>query len=230
VPEQLFDVTAFPIMFTLMFTYLFGGALAGSTTEYIQFLLPGILVQTVVFITIYTGMGLNTDITKGVFDRFRSMPVWRPATLVGMLLGDVVRYSIASTIVIVLGLLLGFRPAGGVIGILSSVVLLLAFAFGLTWIWTVLGLVLRTPESVMGTSMMILFPLTFASNIFVNPETMPSWLQAFVDVNPVSHVVTAVRGLMSGVALGQIGLVLLIAAGIVVVFGTVTMRLYNTKH
>jgi ABC-2 type transport system permease protein len=123
-----------------------------------------------------------------------------------MLLGDVVRYSIASTIVIVLGLLLGFRPAGGALGVLSSVLLLLAFAFGLTWIWTVLGLLLRTPESVMGTSMMILFPLTFASNIFVDPETMPSWLQAFVDVNPVSHVVTAVRGLMSGtVPVGQIG-------------------------
>ncbi|MDQ3590961.1 MAG: ABC transporter permease, partial [Actinomycetota bacterium] len=147
VPEQLFDVTAFPIMFTLIFTYLFGGALAGSTGEYLHYLLPGILVQTVVFITIYTGFGLNTDITKGVFDRFRSLPIWRPAALVGALLGDAARYTMASTMVIVLGLLLGFRPDGGVPGVLLSVALLLVFSFGLSWIWTALGLVLRTPNS-----------------------------------------------------------------------------------
>ena len=173
VPEQLFDVTAFPIMFTLIFTYLFGGALAGSTGEYLQYLLPGILVQTVVFITIYTGFGLNTDITKGVFDRFRSLPIWRPAALVGALLGDAARYTMASTMVVVLGLVLGFRPDGGVLGVLMSVALLLVFSFALSWIWTALGLVLRTPNSVMGVSMMVLFPLTFASNIFVDPRTMP---------------------------------------------------------
>ena len=156
VPEQLFDVTAFPIMFTLIFTYLFGGALAGSTNEYLHYLLPGILVQTVVFITIYTGLGLNTDITKGVFDRFRSLPIWRPAALVGALLGDAARYTMASTMVIVLGLVLGFRPDGGVLGMLLSVALLLVFSFGLSWIWTALGLVLRTPNSVMGVSMMVL--------------------------------------------------------------------------
>lgn len=228
VPEQLFDVTAFPVMFTLMFTYLFGGALAGSTGEYLQFLLPGILVQTVVFITIYTGMGLNTDISKGVFDRFRSLPVWRPAVLVGALLGDVVRYVIASSIVIGLGLVLGFRPAGGVLGVLAAVGLLLVFAFSLTWVWTALGLVLRTPESVMGISMMILFPLTFASNIFVDPSTMPGWLRAFVEVNPVSRLVTAARGLMgASVTAGQVGWVLITCLLLVAVFGPLTMRLYG---
>jgi len=231
VPEQLFDVTAFPIMFTLMFTFLFGGALAGSTREYIQFLLPGILVQTVVFITIYTGMGLNADISKGIFDRFRSLPLWRPAALVGALLGDVVRYAIASTIVILLGLVLGFRPAGGTVGVLLAVALLLAFAFALTWVWTALGLVLRTPESVMGVSMMVLFPLTFASNIFVDPATMPGWLQAFVDINPVSRLVTAARGLMGGtVTVGQLGWVLGACAVLVGVFGPLTMRLYNRER
>jgi ABC-2 type transport system permease protein len=230
VPEQLFDVTAFPIMFTLMFTYLFGGALAGSTGEYLQYLLPGILVQTVVFITIYTGLGLNTDITKGVFDRFRSLPIWRPAALVGALLGDVLRYTMASTMVVVLGLVLGFRPAGGVAGVLLSVVLLLVFSFSVSWIWTALGLVLRTPNSVMGVSMMVLFPLTFASNIFVNPQTMPSWLQAFVDANPITHLVTAVRGLMHGtVTAGQIGWVLLASAVLVAVFAPLTMYLYGNK-
>jgi ABC-2 type transport system permease protein len=230
VPEQLFDVTAFPIMFTLMFTYLFGGALAGSTGEYLQFLLPGILVQTVVFITIYTGFGLNTDITKGVFDRFRSLPIWRPAALVGALLGDAARYTMASTMVIVLGLILGFRPDGGVAGVLLSVVLLLVFSFSLSWIWTALGLVLRTPNSVMGVSMMVLFPLTFASNIFVDPQTMPSWLQAIVGANPITHLVTAVRGLMHGtVTAGQIGWVLLISGALIVVFAPLTMYLYRNK-
>jgi ABC-2 type transport system permease protein len=230
VPEQLFDVTAFPVMFTLMFTYLFGGALAGSTSEYLQFLLPGILVQTVVFITMYTGMGLNTDISKGIFDRFRSLPIWRPATLVGALLGDVLRYTMASTIVIVLGLVLGFRPAGGVLGVLSSVMLLLVFSFSLSWIWTTLGLVLRTPNSVMMASFLILFPLTFASNIFVDPRTMPSWLEAIVGANPITHLVTAVRALMHGsVAAGQIGWVLLMSGGLIAVFAPLTMYLYRNK-
>jgi ABC-2 type transport system permease protein len=230
VPEQLFDVTAFPIMFTLMFTYLFGGALAGSTGEYLQFLLPGILVQTVVFITMYTGMGLNTDITRGVFDRFRSLPVWRPAALVGALLGDVARYAIASAMVVVLGLILGFRPNGGVAGVLLSVALLLVFSFSLSWIWTALGLILRTPNSVMMASFLILFPLTFASNIFVDPQTMPSWLQAIVGTNPITHLVTTVRGLMHGtVTAGQIGLVLLISGALIAVFAPLTMYLYGNR-
>jgi daunorubicin/doxorubicin transport system permease protein len=230
VPEQLFDVTAFPIMFTLMFTYLFGGALAGSTGEYLQFLLPGILVQTVVFITIYTGFTLNTDITKGVFDRFRSLPVWRPSVLVGALLGDAARYTMASTMVIVLGLILGFRPAGGIVGVLLSVALLLVFSFSLSWIWTTLGLVLRTPNSVMGVSMMVLFPLTFVSNIFVDPQTMPSWLEAIVGANPITHLVTAVRGLMYGaVTAEQIGWVLLTSGVLIAVFAPLTMYLYRNK-
>jgi ABC-2 type transport system permease protein len=231
VPEQLFDVTAFPIMFTLIFTYLFGGALAGSTNEYLHYLLPGILVQTVVFITIYTGLGLNTDITKGVFDRFRSLPIWRPAALVGALLGDAARYMMASTMVIVLGVVLGFRPDGGVVGVLLSVALLLVFSFGLSWIWTALGLVLRTPNSVMGVSMMVLFPLTFASNIFVDPRTMPSWLEAIVGANPITHLATAVRGLMHGTATaGQIGWVLLTSGILVAVFAPLTMYLYSNKN
>ena len=121
VPEQLFDVTAFPIIMTLMFTYLFGGALAGSATEYLQFLLPGIMVTSVVMITMYTGVGVNTDIEKGVFDRFRTLPIWRPSALVGAIFGDVLRYVAgrrrSSSVV---GLILGFRPDGGVVGVLAG--------------------------------------------------------------------------------------------------------------
>src|SRR5690625_2574212 len=173
VPEQLFDVTAFPIMMTLMFTYLFGGALAGSPGDYIQVLLPGILVMSVIMITMYTGTALNNDVKKGVFDRFRSLPIWRPAIIVGALLGDAARYMIASVVIISLGLIMGFRPGGGLTGVLLGVGLMLVFAFALSWIWTMLSLILRTPESLMGVSMMVLFPITFGSNIFVNPETMP---------------------------------------------------------
>lgn len=230
VPEQLVDVTLFPIMFTLMFTYLFGGALAGSTQEYLQFLLPGILVQANVMITMNTGITLNTDIQKGVFDRFRSLPVWRPSPLVGALLGDLVRYSIGSAIVIMLGLVLGFRPEGGAVGVVLSVALLLVFSFCLSWLWTMLSLILRTPNSVAGVSMMLMFPLTFVSNIFVDPKTMPGWLQAVVEVNPITHLATVVRGLMDGsVPAGEIGWVLVSSVLLVAVFGPITMVLYRNK-
>jgi len=230
VPEQLVDVTMFPIMFTLMFTYLFGGALAGSTQAYLQFLLPGILVQANVMITMNTGITLNTDIQKGVFDRFRSLPVWRPSPLVGALLGDLVRYSIGSAIVIMLGLVLGFRPEGGAVGVVLSVALLLVFSFCLSWLWTMLSLILRTPNSVAGVSMMVMFPLTFVSNIFVDPKTMPGWMQAVVEVNPISHLATVVRGLMDGsVPAGEIGWVLVSSVLLVAVFGPITMVLYRNK-
>lgn len=228
VPEQLIDVTIFPVMFTLLFTFLFGGALAGSTREYIQFLLPGILVQGVIMITMYTGTTLRTDIEKGVFDRFRSLPIWRPSALVGMLLGDAVRFTISSLVTLTLGLLLGWRPGGGVAGVALGVLLLLVFAFALGWIWTFLSLVLRTSQSVMGASMLVITPLTFGSNIFVDPTTMPGWLQAFVEVNPVTHLVTAVRSLMGGVdAGGSVALTLGWAAALVVVFGSLTMWRYR---
>jgi ABC-2 type transport system permease protein len=231
VPEQLMDVTLSPVIFTLMFTYLFGGAIAGDTRTYLQFLLPGILVQTVLIITVYTGFTLNTDITKGVFDRFRSLPIWRPAPIVGALLGDTVRYSIASAITIGLGLALGFRPEGGVVGVVAAVALLLVFAFSLSWIFTILGLLMRSPNAVMGVSMLVLMPLTFASNIFVAPETMPSVLRAWVEVNPVSHLVTAVRGLMAGTAtFGDVVWALVASALLTAVLAPITMRIYRTRN
>jgi ABC-2 type transport system permease protein len=231
VPFQLFDVTVFPLMMTLMFTFLFGGALAGTPRAYIQFLLPGILVQTIVFITVYTGVGLNTDIDKGLFDRFRSLPIWQPAPVVGALLGDVLRYSIAGAMVIGLGLILGFRPGAGVPGVLLAVGLVLVFAFSVSWIWIVVGMLVRTPESVMTTSFLFLFPLTFVSNIFVDPATMPGWLQSVVAVNPVTHLVTASRGLMhGGVALKDVAWVFAASAAIVAVFAPLSMRMYRKER
>lgn len=231
VPMQLFDVTFFPIMFVVLFTYLFGGALAGSPREYLQMLLPGILVMTVTFTTIYTGMALNNDIAKGVFDRFRSMPIWRPSVLVGMLLADTARYAIGAVVVIVVGVVLGFRPDAGPEGVVAAIALLLLFSFALSWVWTAIGLVLPTPEAVMQTSMTVMFPLTFASNVFVDESTMPGWVQAFVKANPITQLADAARGLMhGGVSGSEIGWVLGWSVVLTAIFAPITIRLYNRER
>lgn len=230
VPEQLIDVTAFPIIMTLMFTFLFGGAIAGSTGEYLQFLLPGVLSITVVMITMYSGMAVNADIAKGTFDRFRTLPIWRPSPMVGYLLGDVLRYLMASAVIVCVGLLLGYRADGGVGGVLVAVGLLILFSFAFSWIWTMLGLLLRSEKSVMGASQLVLFPLTFLSNVFVETNSMPGWLQAFVKINPITHLVSAVRDLMAGNWNGgEVTWVLIASAVLIGVFGSVTMGLYNRK-
>ncbi len=231
VPFQLFDVTAFPLMMTLLFTFLFGGALAGSPREYVQFLLPGILVQAIVFVTVYTGIGLNTDISKGLFDRFRSLPIWQPAPIVGALIGDVFRYSIAATMVVGLGMILGFRPGAGLAGVVMGVALIEVFAIAISWIWIVVGLIVRTPESVMTGSFLLLFPLTFVSNIFVDPATMPGWLQVIVGLNPVTHLSTAVRGFMhGGVQMVDVAWVLVASGVITAIFAPLALRLYRKER
>ncbi len=228
VPEQLLDVTITPVMFVLMFTYLFGGAIAGSTGDYLQYILPGILVMSVLFTTVYSGIALNTDLTKGVIDRFRTLPIWRPAPLVGSVLGDSVRYLLAGTVIIVLGVILGFRPEAGVGGVLLALGLVVVFAFGLSWVFTTIGLIMRSPNAVMNTGFMAIFPLTFLSNVFVDPETLPVGLKAFVDVNPISHLATASRGLMAGTASAEdIIVVLATAVALTLVFAPLTTRLYS---
>ncbi|MEA2181010.1 MAG: daunorubicin/doxorubicin transport system permease protein [Solirubrobacteraceae bacterium] len=230
VPEQLLDVTITPVMFVVMFTYLFGGAIAGSTGEYLDYILPGILVMSVLFTTVYSGVALNTDLTKGVVDRFRSLPIWRPAPLVGSLLGDAVRYLIAGTVIIVLGVILGYRPGAGIAGVLAALGLVVVFAFGLSWVFTTLGLLLRSPNAVMNAGFMGIFPLTFLSNVFVDPKTLPAGLEAFVDVNPISILATASRGLMEGNAdAGAIAIVLAVAAALTAVFAPLTTRLYRKR-
>jgi ABC-2 type transport system permease protein len=231
VPFQLFDVSVMPIMFTLLFTWIFGGALAGTPRQYIQYLLPGILVQTIVFITVYTGVGLNTDIHKGLHDRFRSLPMWQGAPIFGALAGDLFRYSVASLLILIVGFILGFRPQGGALGVLASVALVMVFCFALSWLWIIVGMRVRTPESVMTTSFIFLMPLTFASDIFVNLATMPGWLQAFVSRNPVTRLASASRKLMHGEpALADVSWVLLASALIVVVAAPIAMRLYRRER
>ena len=191
VPEQLLDVTITPVMFLLMFTYLFGGAIEGSTGEYLDYVLPGILVMSVLFTTVYSGVALNTDLTKGVVDRFRSLPIAKPAPLVGALLGDTVRYCVAGTVIVVLGVILGFRPGAGVPACSprwrSTIELRVRRSAGCS---PRSGLLLRSPNAVMNAGFMGIFPLTFLSNVFVDPATLPGALEAFVEVNPISILAT----------------------------------------
>lgn len=231
VPFQLFDVTVTPIMFTLLFTFIFGGALAGSPRRYVQYLVPGVLVQTVLFITVYTGVGLNSDLRKGLYDRFRSLPMWQPAPLLGALAGDVFRYSVASALILVVGFILGFRPQGGATGVLLAIALVLTFSFALSWLWIIVGMLVRTPESVMTTSFVFLMPLTFASGIFVDVATMPGWLQSAVGRNPVTHLANASRSLMHGVPAGDDALWTLAASAVIVfVASPIAMRLYRKER
>jgi len=231
VPFQLFDVTVTPIMFTLLFTYIFGGALAGSPREYIQYLLPGIVVQTIVFITVYTGVGLNTDIQKGLYDRFRSLPMWQPSPLLGALLGDLFRYSVATALILIIGFILGFRPHGGAIGVVLAVLLVLSFAVALSWLWIIIGMLVRTPESVMTTSFVFLMPITFASDIFVGLKTMPGWLQTVVGHNPVTFLATASRKLMHGEPAGADVLRVLASAAVILLIAVpIAIRLYRKER
>lgn len=230
VPEQLFDLVMTPIMFTLLFTFVFGGALAGSTKQYVQVFLPGILVQTVIFNSVYSGMGLSTDLGKGLFDRFRSLPIWSLAPFAGLMVGDVLRHLIASLIILSIGMLLGYRPDAGAVGVLAAFALLLVIGFGIGWVFLVLGLVMRTPNTVMTMGFTGIMPLVFASNIMVDPTTMPGWLRVFVEVNPVSLMTTAMRGLMNGgVTVEQLGLALLAPLLLAVVLAPLTLWLYRRR-
>ncbi|MET0725333.1 MAG: ABC transporter permease [Leifsonia sp.] len=229
-PEQLFDVTLQPIIFTVMFTYIFGGAVAGDVQSYLPIIIPGILVQTVISTSIVTGVQLREDMAKGVFDRVRSLPIARIAPLSGALLADTVRYLIATTLTFVMGYIMGLRPEGGVGGVLMAGLLVIVCSWSLSWIFAFFGVIARSASSVQGISMLVLFPLTFLSNAFVDPSTMPAPLAWFADINPVSHLVTAVRDLVNGVGIGaDFGWSLVGAAVIVAVFAPLTVKAYMRK-
>jgi oleandomycin transport system permease protein len=198
-PEALIDVTLQPIIFIALFTYVFGGAIAhGSQHDYLQFLLPGILAQTIAFGGISIGVNLNSDIEKGVFDRFRSLPIARAAPLVGAVLGDIVRYVLLCTITVGFGYVLGFRAGTSAPEVLAACLLGIAFALCLCWISVYIGMIARTPGAVQGILMLLLFPLTFAASVFVPASTLPGWLESVTKVNPLTHLVGALRGLMLG--------------------------------
>ncbi|MBO1765364.1 ABC transporter permease [Allobranchiibius sp. GilTou38] len=229
-PEQLVDVMVLPIVFTVMFTYVFGGAVSGSVGRYLPLIIPGILAQTVLTACVATGTQLREDMDKGVFDRFRSLPIARIAPLAGPMVADLVRYLIASTLTVLVGLVMGYRPGGGVFGVLAAVLLLVITGWSMAWVFTWVGTVMKSAQSVQGTSMMIMFPLTFLSNAFVPAGSMPGWLRAFVDVNPVSHVVTAARDLMNdGSVTPEVGWALLGCAAVIAIFAPLSVRSYRRK-
>lgn len=229
-PEQFFDVIIQPLLFTAMFAYVFGGAISGDVASYLPLLIPGILAQTTLTVCMATGISLREDMDKGVFDRFKSLPMARIAPLAGPMVADLSRYAIATGLTILTGLAMGYRPGGGVVGVLAGALLTIVAGWSLAWIFTWLGTIASTARSVQAISMMIMFPLTFLSNAFVPADTLPSGLEAFVNVNPVSHVVTAVRDLLNdGRLTGEVGFALLGCALVVAVFAPLAVRSYSRK-
>ncbi|WP_067933928.1 ABC transporter permease [Alicyclobacillus kakegawensis] len=229
-PEQLFDVTFQPIIFTLMFTYIFGGAISGNVHSYLPLIIPGILVQTVITTSIVTGVQLREDMDKGVFDRFKSLPIARIAPLAGALLADTVRYTVATVLTFVMGYIMGYRPHGGFGDVVIAGVLVIACSWAVSWIFAFFGVIARTASSVQGIAMLILFPLTFVSNAYVPVKTMPNWLQWVAKVNPISHLISAVRNLTNdGTIGGDFGISLIGAAIIVAIFAPLTVRAYMRR-
>jgi oleandomycin transport system permease protein len=228
--EALLDVTLQPVIFLLLFVYVFGGAISGDTGTYLQYALPGVLVQTVIFASAGTGTGLADDLKTGIFDRFRSLPISRTAPLLGAIGADLVRYVTSGAIMLAFGFLLGFRASGGVLGVLGALGLVTVFAFALCWVFTALAMVVREPRSVQGIGALVILPLTFGSNVFVPTATLPGWLQAFVEVNPVSKVADAARGLLTGGAVAAPTTAALLASAVVVaVFGPLAVTLYRKR-
>jgi oleandomycin transport system permease protein len=229
-PEALIDVTLQPIIFLVIFVYIFGGAVAGSTSQYLQFLLPGILAQTIAQGAIAIGVNLNTDLEKGIFDRFRSLPIARSAPLVGAVLGDVVRYVIVTISTFATGYVMGFRIETNVVSAVAGCLLAVLFALSLSWVSVFVGMKVRTSGAVQGIMFLIVMPLSFASNVFVPTASLPGWMQGFVNVNPLTHLVGAMRGLFLGDPIGNHVLWTLVwCVGLVAVFLPLAMRAYRRK-
>ena len=228
--EQLFDVTIQPLLFTAMFAGIFGGAISGSVTGYLPVIIPGLVGQTVLTACVATGVQLREDMDKGVFDRFKVLPIARIAPLAGPMVADTLRYAIASTLTFATGIAIGYRPGGGVLGVAGAILLGIIAGWSLAWIFAWFGTIGRTAQGVQATSLMIMFPLTFLSNAFVPTDTMPGWLRAFADVNPVSHVISAIRDLANhGTVTADTGWALLGCAIVVAVFAPLSVRSFTRK-
>ena len=228
--EQLFDVTIQPLLFTAMFAYIFGGAISGGVDAYLPLIITGLIGQTVLTACVATGVQLREDMDKGVFDRFKSLPIARIAPLAGPMLADMLRYLIASVLTFATGMAMGYRPGGGVLGVVGAIVLAVLAGWSLAWIFAWFGTVGRSAQGVQGISLMVMFPLTFLSNAFVPTETMPSWLETFANVNPVSQVISAIRDLANDGALtAHVGWAMLGLVVVVAIFAPLTVRSYSKR-
>lgn len=230
-PEALIDVTVQPMIFLALFTYIFGGAIAGgSQQDYLQFLLPGVLAQTIAFGAVAIGVNLNTDIEKGVFDRFRSLPISRAAPLIGAVLADIVRFTLVCVVTLGFGYAIGFRAETGPLEVLAACGIVIAFALCLAWASVFIGTVARTPGAVQGIVFLIMFPLTFGSSSFVPTDTMPGWLQSFTDVNPLTHLIGTLRALLLDAPMGNHLIWTLVSmAGLLVIFVPLALRGYGRR-
>jgi oleandomycin transport system permease protein len=230
-PGLLSDAVFVPIVFLLLFVYLFGGAVSGSTHAYLQYVFPGILVMTLILTgMLATGLSINTDIKKGVFDRFRSLPIGRSAPLIGSVLGDLVRYVVAAVVLFAVGYLLGFRAHAGLLPALAAVTLATVLGFCLSWVNVLIGVLIKEEVIVQSVAFLGIFPLTFGTTMVVPARTMPGWLRAWVRVNPVSHAVDASRGLLlGGPVAGPTIRTLLWSAAILVVFAPLAVYAYRRR-
>jgi oleandomycin transport system permease protein len=229
-PWELGDFSIQPIMFVLLFTYVFGGAIAGSTGEYLTYALPGIIVMNMLFVTMYVGTGLNTDLTKGVFDRLRSLPIARWAPMAGRIMADQVKQAWSIFLLLAVGMILGFRIGTNVVSLIGAVALMLVFALAFSWVSVLVGMLAKDPEHVQLFGFTVLFPITFVSNVFVPAETMPGWLQSFVEVNPISILADACRGLMlTGAEATPIIQSLVWAAAIAAVFAPLSVWAFKRR-
>ncbi|MEU0516708.1 ABC transporter permease [Streptosporangium sp. NPDC006007] len=229
-PWELLDLSIQPIMFLLLFTYVFGGAISGSTGDYLQFALPGLLVQNALFYTLSTAIGLNTDITKGVFDRLRSLPIARTAPLSGRIIADTFKQVWAFVLLVGFGMILGFRVQTSVAGVLGALALLVVVALAMSWMSVLIGLKASSPEKVQMIAFSAMMPLTFTSSALVSPDTFPGWLRTWSNVNPVTHLADAIRGLLIGGEIAGASLIsLLWAAGFAVVFAPLAIRAFRSR-
>jgi len=228
--EQFFDVTLQPLLFTAMFAGIFGGAISGSVEDYLPLLIPGLIAQSVLTACIATGTQLREDMDKGVFDRFKVLPISRIAPLAGPMVADMIRYAIASTLTFATGIAMGYRPGGGVFGVTMAILLGIIAGWSLAWIFTWFGTVGSSAQAVQGYSMMVMFPLTFLSNAFVPASTLPGWLEAFTKINPVSHVVTALRDLANtGTVTADVGWALVGCLAVIAIFAPLSVRGFTRK-
>jgi oleandomycin transport system permease protein len=231
--EDLVGLSLQPVMFLLLFTYVFGGAISHNVHAYLQYVLPGILVQTVLFATLGTGLMLNQDINAGIFDRFRSLPIARWAPLAGAILGDLARYVISVVVTLGFGMVLGFRVTTNPLGAVAGCLLVLAFALAMCWVSALIGLLVKSPQGVQVFGFTAMFPIVFASGLLVPVQTMPGWLQAFAKANPMTLLAEACRNLMVAQPGGPVAVPALEsmawALGILLVFAPLAVRVYRRK-
>ncbi|WP_026877281.1 ABC transporter permease [Jiangella gansuensis] len=230
-PGLFTDAVMLPVIFLLLFVYLFGGAVAGSTQDYLQYVFPGVLVMTAILTGMTsTGLSINLDIKKGVFDRFRSLPIPRSAPLIGSVLGDGVRYVIAVGSLFVLGFVLGFRVQTDVLSALAAAGLAVLFGFALSWVNVLIGVVVKEETLVTTIAFLGIFPLAFGTDMVAPTETLPGWLQAWVDINPVTHVMDATSALLLDEPLGSsVVATLAWSAAFLVVFVPLAVRAYQRR-